>query len=68
MQDHDNKEPVTMARRFLSFCLAILVGIVSLYFAIQLLSQFWGWLLLLALVIAGVYVTVLAARWRRDRW
>lgn len=67
MSNHD-KEPVTMARRFLTFCLAVLAGIALLYLAIQLLSQFWGWLVLLAVVAGAIYVVFLILRWRRDRW
>lgn len=63
-----SNEPTSLARRFLGFCVAVLVGIVLLYLAIQLLSQFWGWLLLLALIGVAVYVTVVIIRWRRTRW
>lgn len=61
-------EPTSLAKRFFGFCVAVLVGIVLLYLAIQLLSQFWGWLLLLALIALGIYLTVVVIRWRRDRW
>jgi hypothetical protein len=57
-----------MAKRFLGFCLSILAGIVLLYLAVQLLAQFWGWLLLIALLCAAIYVTVAFVRWRRSRW
>jgi membrane protein YdbS with pleckstrin-like domain len=62
------KEPTSMTKRFLSFCLAVFAGITLLYFAVQLLSQFWGWLVLLAAVAAVIYIVVLAARARRSRW
>ena len=65
---NDNKEPITMAQRFLTFCLAVLAGVVLLYLAVQLLSQFWGWLALLAAVAITSYVVVRVLRARRDRW
>ncbi len=64
----DQKEPVTMAKRFMGFCSAVLVGIVLLYFAVQLLSVFWGWLVLLAVVAGAIYIVVRLLRARRDRW
>lgn len=63
-----SNEPTSLARRFLGFCVAVLTGIVLLYLAIQLLSQFWGWLLLLALIALGIYLTITIIRWRRNRW
>lgn len=65
---NDNKEPITMAQRFLTFCLAVLAGVVLLYLAVQLLSQFWAWLVLLAAVAITSYVVVRIIRERRDRW
>ena len=63
-----SNEPTSLARRFLGFCVAVLTGIVLLYLATWLLSQFWGRLLLLALVALGIYLTVVIIRWRRSRW
>lgn len=57
-----------MAQRFIVFCLAVLVGVVLLHLAVQLLSQFWGWLALLAGICTAVYVAILIVRARRDRW
>ena len=65
---NDNKEPITMAQRFLTFCLAVLAGVVLLYLAVQLLTQFWGWLMLLAAVAIIVYMGIRVAMRRRDRW
>jgi putative flippase GtrA len=65
---NDKKEPITLAKRFLTFCVAVLAGIVLLYLAVQLLSQFWGWLVLLAAVAITSYVVVRILRARRDRW
>lgn len=63
-----SNQPASLARRFLGFCVAVLAGIVLLYLATWLLSQFWGWLLLLGLVTLGIYLTVVIIRWRRSRW
>lgn len=57
-----------MARRFLSFCFAVLAGVAVLNLALQLLSQFWGWLVLLALVVVAIYAAVQLLRIRRNRW
>jgi putative flippase GtrA len=65
---NDQKEPVTMAKRFMTFCVAVLAGVVLLYLAVHLLSQFWGWLALLAVVAITSYVVVRILRARRDRW
>lgn len=63
-----DKEPITMARRFLTLCLAVLVGVFLLSLAVELLSQFWGWLVLLAVLAISTYVVVRVLRARRDRW
>lgn len=63
-----SNEPTSLAKRFFAFCLAVLAGIVLLYLALQLLSQFWGWLLLIASVIAAVWIAVRIVQLRRDRW
>lgn len=63
-----SNEPTAWGRRFLGFCGAVLVGVVLLWLAIQLLSQFWGWLTLFAVLAAAVYVVYRVIRWRRDRW
>lgn len=63
-----SNEPTTLAKRFLAFCLSVLAGIVLLYLAVQLLAQFWGWLLLIAGIVAAVWITVRIAQSRRSRW
>lgn len=65
---NDNKEPISMAKRFLTFCAAVLAGIVLLSLAAQLLSQFWGWLVVCVVVAITNYVIVRVLRARRDRW
>lgn len=61
-------EPTSLARRFLGFCVTILVGVVLLHLALQLLSQFWGWLLLFVLIVVGIHVAAAIVRWRRSQW
>lgn len=63
-----SNEPTTLAKRFVAFCLSVLAGIVLLYLAVQLLAQFWGWLLLIAGIVAAVWITVQVVRSRRNRW
>jgi Flp pilus assembly protein TadB len=65
---NDQKEPVTMVKRFTAFCVTVLAGVVLLYLAVQLLSQFWGWLVLLAVVAVTIYIGIRVAGRRRDRW
>lgn len=58
-----------LALRFFRACLMLLGGVAALWLAVDLLAQFWGWLLLLvaiALVIFGV--TVGYQYWRDRRW
>jgi hypothetical protein len=57
-----------MAKRFMTFCGAVLVGVLLLYFAVQLLSVFWGWLVLLAVAAVVIYTVVRVIRARGDRW
>ena len=62
------KDPTTMGRRFFSFCLLVFGGIVLLQIALALLSQFWGWLLLIAVAIASIWLLVRLLRAHGDRW
>ncbi len=62
------KDPITMGRRFFTFCLLALGGIVLLQIALTLLSQFWGWLLLIAGASASIWLLVRLLRARRERW
>jgi 1,4-dihydroxy-2-naphthoate octaprenyltransferase len=50
-------------QRFFRACLYILGGIVALGLALELLAQFWGWLLLIGVVSFAVAATY---RWWRD--
>lgn len=61
-------DPKSWAHRFFAFGFLSLGGVVLLYLAIQLLAQFWGWLLLILGFIAAVWVAVAVIRGRRSRW
>lgn len=61
--------PRPLALRFLRTCLMLLGGVAALWLAVDLLAQFWGWLLLLvaiALVVFGVAVGY--QYWLDRRW
>lgn len=63
-----DKEPVTVVSRILGFCFAVLLGVIMLTLALELLTAIWGWLLLVAGIVAFAWiVAVLYRRWR-DRW
>ena len=64
---HDDKEPVPIMKRFFHGCLLALAGVIVLWLALQLLAQFWGWLLVLAAITGLIYAVVCFIRWRRDR-
>lgn len=63
----DEKDPVPVMTRFFRACLLALAGVFVLWLALQLLAQFWGWLLLLAAITALIYGVVWFIRWHRDR-
>lgn len=59
----------SMPQRFFRACLLFLAGVVALWLALELLAQFWGWLLLLAAVAVVVYGAVFGYQyWRDRRW
>jgi LPXTG-motif cell wall-anchored protein len=57
-----------LLQRAWRFCLLAFGCVLLLWLAVQLLSQMWGWLLLIALIIGLVAGAVLWFRRRRDRW
>ena len=63
-----DKNPIAMGRRALGFCISLFLSVAVLWLAVQLLSQFWGWLVLLGVIGVAVWVTVMVIRRRRDRW
>lgn len=70
MPEHnDDKDPVPLMTRFFRACLLALAGVFVLWLAIQLLAQFWGWLLLIAALAGLLFAAVWFIRQRRDnRW
>lgn len=63
----DDERPETIMQRFFRGCLLALAGVIALWLALQLLAQFWGWLLLAAAVGALIWAAVWYIRWQRDR-
>lgn len=63
----NDKEPEALMRKFFRSCLLALAGVFVLWMALQLLAQFWGWLVLIAALLAFVWGIVWVVRWRRDR-
>lgn len=68
-ENKDDKDPVPLMTRFFRACLLALAGVFVLWLALQLLAQFWGWLLLIAAIAGLIYTGVWYIRSRRDsRW
>jgi putative flippase GtrA len=63
-----SKEPTSMAKRFLTFCVAILTGVVLLYLALSLLARIWMWIVLIAVILLTGYVVFRVVKARQDRW
>lgn len=56
--------PPGIVQRFFRACLMVLAGIVALWLALELLAQFWGWLVL----IASIALILCAAAWAYRYW
>lgn len=56
--------PPTIVQRFFRACLLVLGGILALWLSLELLAQFWGWLLL----IAAIALILCAAIWTYRYW
>ena len=65
-----DKEPTPkyLVRHFFDLCLLLLGGVIALSVALQLLAQFWGWIVLIAVLIAAIWALVAILRFRRNRW
>jgi uncharacterized membrane protein YdbT with pleckstrin-like domain len=55
--------PPTIVQRFFRACLLILGGIVALWIALELLAQFWGWILLICVIALALCAAVCAYRY-----
>lgn len=64
-----NSGPV---ERFMNGAIMLLVGTVAIWLSLQVLSNIWGWLLLIALIIGvtatGVAVALYFFRRSRSHW
>lgn len=59
-----DQTPPSIVQRFFRGCVLILGGIVALWLALELLAQFWGWVLL----ITGIALILCAAVWSYRYW
>jgi uncharacterized membrane protein YdbT with pleckstrin-like domain len=57
-------KPPTLVQRFFRACLLILGGILALWIALEILAQFWGWILLTGVIV----LTLCAAVWAYRYW
>lgn len=64
--DEEKKDP--MSKRFFTACLLILVGVIALWMALQLLAQFWGWIVLIGAIVLAGWIVYKVLQARRDRW
>ena len=61
--------PRTLAHRFFRTCLLLLGGILALWLGLELLARFWGWLLLVGVLIGVIAALITGYRiWRESRW
>ena len=56
-------KPPSVAQRFFRACLLILGGTIALWVALELLAQFWGWILLMSVVVLVLCAAVYAYRY-----
>jgi hypothetical protein len=60
--------PTNLAQRFFDLSLLLLGGVIALWVALQFLAQFWGWLVLITVLVAAIWVLLAVLRARRNRW
>ncbi|ODT11045.1 MAG: hypothetical protein ABS61_05540 [Microbacterium sp. SCN 70-18] len=63
----EEQKPEPLMTKFFRACLLALAGVFVLWLALQLLAQFWGWLVLLAALAGLIWGVAWFVRWRRDR-
>lgn len=61
MMPSEGPPPITS--RFFRACLLILGGVVALWIALELLAQFWGWILLISAIVLVLCAAVYAYRY-----
>ena len=59
--------PRPLPQLFFRGCLYLLGGIVALWLALELLAQFWGWIVLAAAATLAIWVGVVSYQLWRDR-
>ena len=62
------EQPKSIFQRLFNICLLLLGGTIALSLALQLLSQIWGWLLLIAGLAGAIWIAVRIVRARRNQW
>ena len=55
--------PTPTPMRFFRACILILGGVICLWLALQLLAQFWGWILLISVIVLVLCAGVIAYRY-----
>lgn len=55
--------PPPITQRFFRACLLILGGILALWVALELLARFWGWILLVSVIVLVLCAAVYAYRY-----
>lgn len=60
--------PKNLAQRFFDLSLLLLGGVIALWVALQFLAHVWGWLVLIAVLVAAIWALVAILRARRNRW
>jgi len=63
----DKDKPVSAVTRLFHACLLLLGAVIALWLALELLAQFWGWLLLGFAIVVLIWTVVWAVRWCLDR-
>lgn len=58
-----DETPTPTPMRFFRACLLILGGIVALWLALELLAQFWGWVLLIVGIALAWWCAVIIYRY-----
>lgn len=61
-------DPKGWGDKFLSFCLAILGGIIALSIAVSVLQSIWGWVLGAIGLVAFAWLGVVVYRATKNRW
>lgn len=56
-------KPPSIVQRFFRACLLILGGILALWIALELLAQFWVWILLVSVIVLALCAAIWACRY-----